>query len=136
MFLQISQLTQIKVGFHTAKLQFLLVCTCPLLSFLQFIFRRWCCEVCGWGCSLGAPAWPMFMWSGPTWCGIWTGPVGPCLEAGSCSAASLECQTFEVRLVKKKKIKGGRSLVKPAPVSKIAHRLCPGGRGVRQSLFP
>lgn len=74
----------------------------PLIFFSAIYFQslmRWC--VCGWDSSLGAPAWPLFMWSGPTWSGIWPGPVGPRLGAVSWSAASLECQTFEVRLVKK-----------------------------------
>lgn len=66
------------------------------------------CSMCGWGGSLGAPAWPLFTWSGPTWRGIWLGPVGPRLGAESWSAASMECQTFEVRLVKKKRKKERR----------------------------
>lgn len=36
------------------------------------------CGVCGWGGSLGAPGSGLaFMWSGPTWSGIWPGPAGP-----------------------------------------------------------
>lgn len=53
--------------------------------------------------SWGPRPGPLLMWSGPTWSGIWPGPVGPRLEAENWSAASLECQTFEVRLVKKER---------------------------------
>lgn len=74
----------------------------PLISFLLFIFRLWCDAAHVGGAALQGPRFrPTFMWSGPTWSGIWPGPVGPRLGAQSWSTASLECQTFEVRLVKK-----------------------------------
>lgn len=74
----------------------------PLISFFAIYFQAlmWC-SVTGWGSSLGASAWLLFMWSGPKWSGIWLGLLGPRLGAGRWSAASLECQTFEVRHVKK-----------------------------------
>lgn len=88
----------------------------PLISFLLFIFRLWCDAAHVGGAALQGPhSLLTFMWSGPTWSGIWPGPVGPCLGVQSWSTASLECQTFEVRLVKKR-MKGGRSLVKQAAV--------------------
>lgn len=89
----------------------------PLISFLRFIFRPWCDAAHAGGAALRGPrSRPTYMWSGPTWSGIWPGPVGPCLGVQSWSTASLECQTFEVRLVKKKRAKAGRSLVKQAAV--------------------
>lgn len=76
----------------------------PLISLLLFISGSDAMEVYVGGAALWGPQpGPPFMWSGPTWSGIWPGPVGPRLGAVSWSAASLECQTFEVRLVKKER---------------------------------
>lgn len=61
------------------------------------------CSVCGWGGSLGAPVWAHIHVIRPymEWHLAW--PCGARLGVESWSAASLECQTFEVRLVKKER---------------------------------